>query len=592
MSVSFWKAENSIPIEQTSKSVPVVNGLNFTGGQEVRIKVPPTTKFIKPDECYLQGDFKIQLPDLATHEATRLQLDARLGGQSLIRDIRVYTSAEFGSVLLEEIQGYNSMVSIMRDYDTNDSDKRKRAMTEGATIWIPETRGTLGTTRSECADTFTNPYSKETFTGGDKTDDFDNDSFLSCKLCLPLETGIFRSKKIWANMYTGLEVVITLEEPSACLTQLDNVSRHKRQRLNPVFHSLNGSITAPNDWANNSSTDEFFIHPEINSNYTPKSCGFVVGERINFVKPDGSQNAGFSATAKIGAIERVEVDDGSGSNNVPLIKITLTAEVKNTGGHDIEKGSWFMYSDSVLASPSGKYDAKYTFSNVELVVQEVDMGSNYVNDMLSRMKESGSIITDILSVSNYRYSQSAGDIVANIRLPLNQSRAKAILSQPTDSSPYDSKERIGAKGTYDVGANADEDGQLLAGDQFRGISDSITDYQFVYDGRLQPSRPVNCEKTSSKTSISAQPIIEVQKALVQSGINVKSLSDFNRNFVIGRALSLSAMGVEGVYDTRNKDFNLQVNYQGTTPTKNKLWNNFVFHLRRVVIKGDNVSVIV
>ena len=590
MSVSYWKAENTIPIEQTSKSVPVLNGLNFSGGQEVRIKVPPTTKFIKPDECYLRGDFKISLPDLTTHQPTRLQLDPRLGGQALIKDIRIYTSAEFGSVLLEEIQGYNSMVSIMRDYDTNDSDKRKRAMTEGATIWIPETRGTLGTTRSECADTFTNPYSAETFTGADKTEDFDNDNFLTCKLCLPLETGIFRSKKIWANMYTGLEVVITLEDAPNCLTQLDNVSRHKRRRLNPVFHSLNGSITGANNWAN-ASASVFYIHPEINSNYTPKSCGFVKGERINFVSPDGTQVSSFDATPVISAIEGVEVDDGTGTN-VPLIKITLSANITNNSGHTITAGTWFMYSDSVLASPENHYEAKYSFSNVELVVQEVDMGSNYVNDMLSKMKESGSIMTDILSVSNYRYSQNAGDIVANIRLPLNQSRAKAILSQPCDSTNYTSRERIGAKGTYDVGATADEDGELLAGDQFRGISDNITDYQFVYDGRLQPSRPVNCEKTSSKTSISAQPIIELQKALVQSSINVKSLADFNRNFVIGRALSLSAMGVEGVYDTRNKDFNLQVNYQGTTPTKNKLWNNFVFHLRRVVIKGDNVSVIV
>src|SRR5210317_1770603 len=133
MSVSFWKAENSIPIEQTSKSVPVLNGLNFSAGQEVRINVPPSTKFIKPDECYLQGDFKIKMPTLsASTHATRLQLDARLGGQSLIKDIRIYSSAEFGNVLLEEIQDYNSMVSIMRDYDTNDSEKKKRAMTEGA----------------------------------------------------------------------------------------------------------------------------------------------------------------------------------------------------------------------------------------------------------------------------------------------------------------------------------------------------------------------------------------------------------------------------------------------------------------------------
>jgi hypothetical protein len=277
---------------------------------------------------------------------------------------------------------------------------------------------------------------------------------------------------------------------------------------------------------------------------------------------------------------------------VDYLRSSLPRNCTQTGANAITSGTWFVYSDSVLSSPENHYDATYTFSNVELVVQEVDMGSNYVNDMISKMKESGSINMDILSVSNYKYSQNKDDIVANIRLPLNQSRAKAILSVARDSTNYTSRERIGAQGTYNVGARADEDGQLLAGNQLRGISDFISDYQFVYDGRLQPSRPVDCRKTSSKLSISAQPLIELQKALVQSGINVKSLADFNHNFVIGRALSMSVMGIEGVYDTRGKDFNLQVNYNGVAPTKSKLWNNFVFHLRRIVIKGDNISVVV
>lgn len=587
MSVSFWRAQNSIPIEQTSQSVPVLNGLNFSGGQEVRIKVPPTTKFIQPKECYLQGDFKIQMPDQATHDATRLQLDPRMGGQSLIKDIRIYSSPEFGSVLLEEIQDYNSIVSVMRDYDTNESEKRKRAMTEGATIWIPQTRGTLGTTRSECADTLTNPYSKVDLVGGNATSDFTNDNYLTCKLCLPLETGIFRSEKIWANMFTGLEIVITLEEASRCLTELDNVSRHKRYRLNPRFHSLNGSRTAPDGWANGSQSNVFYIEAETNSNNTPASCGFVAGQRINFVSPDNASVSTLSNADPV--IQKIELDSTAGQ--VDLLKITLNASVASAGGPVVSK-SWFMYSDSVLASPSGAYDATYSFSNVELVVQEVDMGQSYVNDLMSSMKEKGSIVNDILSMTNYKYSQNAGDTVANIRLPLNNSRAKSIVCIPTDATVYDTKERIGSKGTYDIGASADEDGQLLATTQFRGISDFITNYQFVYDGRLQPSRVVDCSKTSSKTSISAQPIIETQKALVQAGIHVKSLADFNRNFVIGRALCLTAGGVSGVYDTRNKDFNLQVNYQGTTPTKNKLWNNFVFHLRRIKITGDNIEVMV
>ena len=62
---------------------------------------------------------------------------------------------------------------------------------------------------------------------------------------------------------------------------------------------------------------------------------------------------------------------------------------------------------------------------------------------------------------------------------------------------------------------------------------------------------------------------------------------YNENFVIGRALALGS----GVYDARNKDFVLQVNYQeANAPSKAKLWKNYVFHLRRLVIKGDSIMV--
>ena len=66
-----------------------------------------------------------------------------------------------------------------------------------------------------------------------------------------------------------------------------------------------------------------------------------------------------------------------------------------------------------------------------------------------------------------------------------------------------------------------------------------------------------------------------------------SFKSFQENFVIGRALGLH----NGVYDTRGKDFNLQLEYTGSVaPTKNKLWCNFVGHLRRIVFSGDGISV--
>lgn len=580
MSVSFWKAEGKIPIEQTSKSVSVLNGLDFTGGQELRIKVPPTTKFIKPDECYLQGDFLIDSNVGASDYPTCLQLDEKIAGSSLIKDISIYSSAEKGSVLLEQITNYNSMVSVMRDYDTNDSLKNKRALTEGGTVWKPQTRGTLGTTRSDCADcTDTNPYFTHGVNASGNKTGANTLEFRTVKLCIPLETGIFRSEKVWVNMLTGLEIVITLEDAHKVLRPLDSVMRNRRLRLNPRFHSVNGS-DAPDDWTSASATTTFYIE-KTNSNLTPETCPFVVGERINFASPDDTQKGVFSDSLVISQINSSATADGGNG----LVEIVLTGNRTNNGS-DVVKNSWFVFSESISESSVG-YTPKYSFKNVELVVQEVDMGAPYVADIMGSMKEKGVIVYDMLSAQNYKYSLNKDDTVANIRLPLVNSRAKSIVSVPTDATVYTSKALMDADSTYDIGAVATVDATLKAVDTMRGISDHITDYQFIYDGRLQPSRPVRCSKTSSKTSIDQQPLIETTKALQQSEISARSLSEYNRNFVISRALALN----KGVYDTRNKDFNLQINYQETTaPTKNKLFNNFVFHLRRVNISGNSIEV--
>tara|TARA_R110000782_G_scaffold81202_1_gene160527 strand:+ start:517 stop:2250 length:1734 start_codon:yes stop_codon:yes gene_type:complete len=575
MSKSFWRAESTIPIVQTSKAITALNGLSFSGGQEVRIKVPPTTKFFQPRECYLQADIKLSG---GTHP-TKLQLDAQLGGQILIKDIRIYSSAEKGTVLLEEIQGYNSMVSIMRDFDTNDSEKKKRAMTEGATIWIPNTRGTQGSTRSDCADILTNPYFVEDpLTTGNKRTTFSDASFNTAKLCLPLETGLFRSERIYPNILTGLEIVITLESAGRCVTQLDSVMRGRRLALNPVFLSRDGNAAgAASDIANTDEIPRIYLGSD-NSQTAVENCPFCVGERVAIVAGD---NSTVLTTSKDLIITQI---NANASGTILEFDTATPATSTDATGYAADAGNYVV---STSVSADAAYKPGYTLSNVELVVQEVDMGSSYVSDMLSSMKEKGVIVQDILSCQNYRYSQQAGEVAANIRLPMNNSRAKSIISQSTDSSVYSDSARVSCTGTYDIVSDTAEDKTLneaCAG--LRGISDRISNYIYMYDGRLQPSRPVRCSKTSSKTSIDAQPLIETTKALVQAEISARSLAAFNSNWLVSRALALN----KGVYDTRNKDFNLQVNYEGATQDKNKLWNNFCWHLRKITISQNTISV--
>ena len=121
-----------------------------------------------------------------------------------------------------------------------------------------------------------------------------------------------------------------------------------------------------------------------------------------------------------------------------------------------------------------------------------------------------------------------------------------------------------------------------------GISDELQDYQFIYDGKINPSRKVDVSKISAKNSISQQWSIEAEKSLAMADIEPLSFLQFQSNFFIGRAL---ALGKNAVYDARGKDFNLQLEYTGAnSQTKNKLWNNYVAHLRRLVIRNGSIEV--
>ena len=211
------------------------------------------------------------------------------------------------------------------------------------------------------------------------------------------------------------------------------------------------------------------------------------------------------------------------------------------------------------------------------------------------MKEGGTINYDFLSSTTYKYSQLASDRVANIRLPINNSRCKSILCVPTDASVYTTQQILNASVTYKIRTEPTDrrstpDYYLRSNRPgLEGIIDEVSSYQWLYDGRLQPNRQISLKKMATTKSIDAQWTIETDKALSQSGITAHSFDKMTSNFVIGRALALG----DAVYDARNKDFSLQVNYEGAiAPAKNKLWLSYVFHIRRIQISGNSVQVIV
>ena len=569
----YWKAEDKIPITQKSVSIPSVNGLEYSAGQRVIFNIPSTIEFIQPKECYLTWDVQIKLP--AGKEPTKLQLDETLGAQSLIKDLFIYSGGA-GKILLEEYQDYNVLTNIKYTYETNDVLRKKRALTEGSTYHSIKTRGTCGTTPSNKNNVSDNPYFKpKTSTTTTIVDDSD---YLKVKCCLPLNTGIFSNSKVFPIMMTeGLQIEILLEDNAKVMRILDQNMNKNRAKFMPIFHSTNGSLSLANasQIPNASDTQTIFLAND-NMINSVASVPFCVGERIRFLRFADNQTTVPNPPMIISSIS------ASATNGLIQLDFTASGQVSASV---TTNGTYGVFSGTVEEATT--YDATYVVSDCQMVLQQLEMPQGYKSTMMNMMKEGGSMNYDFLSFTNYKYSQLASDIVANIRLPLNMSRAKAILCVPTDSSVYTSVNRLIGGGTYEEFSVANTPDNFIFSDKsgLVGIVDRLQEYQFFYNGKLNPSRKVNVSKTSTQTGVSQNGLIELEKALAVSEIIPYSFLDFNKNFVIGRSLSLH----NGVYDTRGKDFNLQVEYTGKAPTKNKLWCNFVSHIRRIEFTANGIS---
>ena len=588
---NFWSADDKLPISQKSVSIPSANGLNYSAGQRITFDVPSTVEYIQPKECYLSFEVQIQYPTLNADPAvgakpTRLQLDPVLGGQSLIKEISI-KSGGAGSVLLEQYENYNVLTYIKYSYSTNDVLRAKRALTEGSTFWSSNTRGTCGTTQSHQAAIKTNPWFV-TEAGGDT---WSNDNLQKVKCLLPIQTGLFQNSKILpVLMLEGLKLDIILEDAVKCVRQLDSARLATRQGLKPVFHSVDG-VLGPMAGKIPAKTNfkTIFLANE-NNMLEADNCPFVIGERVNFVELASGTITDTDADPFI-------VDTVTNAGN-GLVELTSAANAQSQTEVTIG-GTYGVYSESIQEQTVGNlgaYNCNYVVSNAQLILQQLEMPSGYTSKMRSMMKEGGVMNYDFLSSTNYKYSQLSSDTVANIRLPLNQSRCKAILSVPTDSTTYNTA--VALSGGLRDGVNTTKtfiyDEAFPSADGLwtsdtsgvTGVTDSLQNYQYFYDGKLNPSRKVDCVKTSG-ASISQQPLIELEKALAQCEIVPYSFRMFKESYCLGRALSLH----NGVYDARGKDFNIQLEYD-VNAVKNKLWHNFVHHVRRIEFRGNGISVLV
>lgn len=605
---SYWKNDEKIKVSQTQVSVPSTNGQSYsmTAGQGTRrvdFEIPPSVKFMDGKNTYLNFDVKIALNG---QNKTRLTLDPFIGGNAMIKNFRCYANTA-NRPLLEEITEYNAKVQIQYSYDQDDSKRKMRALKEGALVPTIKNRGTLGTSVSNNIDLSTNPYFKPELNADANWSDAD---FVTAKITLPIHSGLFSGNSVvFPCMLTnGLLVELDLEDPARYVKQLDSVNRNRRMQQNPVF---NGVGTVGTDMAANASDHTIIFLERSNNVKSVETCPFVRGELIGICsKTDPNSEASLTTTAAAGQAYLTITDittEASGGNT--YVKLTCGEFQNSTTGTGVAvtSGNFIVFSAAIdqfrtqnddnttqLIAKKTSFPVKVDISNVEMVVQQVTVDPRYESGMMSKIKSGGAIEIDIPSVTNYKHSLLSSNRNATVPLDVSNTRAKSVIVMASDASVLDSADLIGGlRATYseevttmDGRLNSIRSGQV-------GIIDRLTSWQMVIDDVQTPSQPCVVSKINRGQSIAAQPLVFLEQALKQAGIEPTSFVDYNRNFLIGKAYALN----NGVANLNNKSNQLQLLYNeknaagvDLAPTHNKLLYCFIFHLRRITIKGNSVVV--
>ena len=605
---SYWRNDEKIGVKQTQVSVPSTNGRSYSatagsGGGRMDFEIPSSVKFLDGKNSYLQFDVKLSAGALPT----RLTLDPFIGGQSLVKNLRIYSGSR--AVLLEEISDYNAKVQIQYSYDTDDSLKKMRSLREGTLVPSIRTRGTQGTSVSNNTDLMNNPYYKPKLVNVLDAAWGVND-FVTAKLSLPIHCGIFAdSSKIFPVMMTqGLFIEVDLEDPARVIKQLDSVNRNRRMQQNPIFHGIDaagGTLTLAA-----TERTEIFLGKQ-NGILTVADCPFCVGERVSLCLKDNplqqcNLTVGQAAVTASGVLIR-NIDESGGFIRLTTEGFRNSALAGQGGGLAAATNAFIVYSTAVdtarvkaddgvqFVAPLTLYDAGYEISNAEIVCAKVECDPRYEEGMVCKMREGGSIELDIRSCTNIKHSLLASNRQATVNLACSNTRVKSTIIMPTDATVYNTAELIGGLSTtYDIETTAGMDDRLhsIRSGQ-TGIIDQLTNFQMLVDQKLVPSRPIVVSKINKGVSIAAQPLVELEKSLKQAGIEPRSFAEYNRNFLIGRAYS-SGIGVANLNNISNQ---LQLQYNESSvagddrpPVKNKLLMAFMFHLRRITIKGDSVTV--
>ena len=411
---------------------------------------------------------------------------------------------------------------------------------------------------------------------------------------MPLHMGIWANNtKAYPNVLTdGCYIELTCAPNVSVFRTLDTTNKNRSVKNCPKFYGVDAVGT---QWANGAKSPDVWLSNS-NMQTNPQHCPFTVGEEIGIIDTDTGYEYTDDLAAKIS--NPLIIEEINFTNPYTILKFyTGAGNPQNDGNSITNGGNNFIFSKALHPTRpnANEWNPTYTISNVKMLVHKVDVGGAYESQMMSRMKSGGVIEFDLPAVQCHKYSQLSSDLQATINISIDHAKAKSIICVPTNAELVSTKLNANSQAnstTYNWGGDdntVDAPGGTVS-DRYgiAGCGNYLTDYSFQLNGIMTPSRPVKTSKSSSKDQgIDGAHILELEKAIVGAGWEPLSFADFRKNFCIGRVL---AMDKNTVYDGRGVDTRLLLRYTGSPPDVNTLWKNFVFHIKTIKIKSDDITV--
>ena len=408
---------NSVP----SKFISLVptNGSIFDGGsgRKIIFELEPSLGFVKGRDSYLN----LQILNNDTTERQRVMFNNLAGADSIINRVDVY-SLKTGQHL-ETLQNYNQWAGIENQYFYDDKTNIRSLGGVGSEAYANDVVDTAGNVQptAPLANSVNDGVLSPVDTNGNPVYNFRN---FTC----PLKCGIFRwwdDERLCPILnLLGLRIEITLEDPKACLLNLEAVDS-SGAAISLIgdqgigFADMNNTATATSTTA--------FANPV-------RDCGLAIGNKVAFRNNTGAQFAIRTITAMAAAGD----------------KVVLTLDSATTGG--LQEGVV-----GALPNDTRAYQVKPEFR--VLSIQPQDVG-----DMMS------GIDYEFTSYDLYFDTLFASQRKHQTDIPSVQTRALAIMNHY--ENPTNNNHRTFS--SYFTGENPSQM--------------NLNSVQYFIKGRLQPVR--------------------------------------------------------------------------------------------------------